>query len=193
MGVTAAVHPTDQILQCLRPGQARRCLGRVGEQTPGGVRFLPAPGCRAIVRRIPGTAAERPGQVGQVGRWLAAIRCIVHRRRPRPCRSAPAGRHPASRAGRPPRLRGRPRAGARRDGGGLPRREQAHGASGGAQGRRRALGRAARRARPVPPRDPVGRQAATHEYRRRLLGHEARREHRPRHGVRRRATTWRRW
>ena len=23
----AAVHPTDQTLQCLRPGQARRCLG----------------------------------------------------------------------------------------------------------------------------------------------------------------------
>ena len=102
------------------------------------------------------------------------------------CRRAATGRHPSSRAGRPPRLRDRPRAGARRDGGGLPRPEQAHGASGSAQGRRRAVGRAARRARPVPPRGPVGRQAATQEYRRRLLGHAARREHRPRHGVHRR-------
>ena len=68
MGVSAAVHPTDPILQAYGLGKLDDVSAESVSQSPGVVHLLPAAGCRAIVRRIPGTAAERPGQVGQVGR-----------------------------------------------------------------------------------------------------------------------------
>ena len=47
------------------------------------------------------------------------------------------------------------------------------------------LDQPARSARPLPPRDPIRRPAASPQHRRRLLGPPARREPRPGHGVRR--------
>ncbi len=64
---------------------------------------------------------------------------------------------------------------------------------GSAQGRRRADGRAARRARPVPPRGPVGRQAATQEYRHRVLGHRGSARASSSPWSTSTGTTWRRW
>ena len=105
---------------------------------------LPEPGCRDVVGQFPGPAPRCPGIAGDVGHQPVAGWWLERRPRPGRCHRAAAGRHLAPGTGRPSRLRDHPRAGARRHGGGLPRPEQAHGASGGAQGRQRAPGRAAR-------------------------------------------------
>ena len=185
MGATAAAHPTDQTLQAYG-------LGKLEDASAESVskHLEDCPSCQSRVAELssddflgrlrnaqgsPEMPAANRSQVGGSNTDRGPAVAIA----PPPADTLPPGLadHPDYEVD--------PRAGARRDGGGLPRPEQAHGASGGAQGRRRAPGRAPRRARPVPPRGPVGRQAATQEYRHRLFGHPARREPRPGDGVRR--------
>ena len=97
----------------LRPGQARRRLGRGGQQAPGAVPGLPAAGRRDVGRQLPRPAPRRPGPAGlaRAGRLLArravdaGRRARLPRRRLRPtrCRRAwpttPTTRSSASWAG----------------------------------------------------------------------------------------------
>ena len=78
MGATAAVHPADPILQAYGLGKLDDVSSASVSKHLEGVRFLPAAGCRAVVRRIPGTAPEGQGHAGQGGLRLVAVR--VHRR-----------------------------------------------------------------------------------------------------------------
>ncbi len=185
MNAQPALHPTDQTLHLLRPGQARRRLGRIGQQTPRVLPRLPKSRRRDVLRQLPGQTPRRPGPAPvHRTRGLLARRHVDDRRRREPGGTAP-GQHLASGTGRPPRLSDPPRARPRRDGRRLPRREHADGPQGSAQGRRQPPDQPTRRPRSLPPRDPLGRQAAPPQHRRRLFGLPAGREPRLDHGVRR--------
>ena len=183
MGIVTS-HPTDETLRLYRRGELDLASSRsVGNHLEG---------CAACRRRFaeisPNQAPDRPGghkeQPAQPAGSVADSATVTDRRRrlralPPVVATVPPGlaEHPDYEVVRE----------LGRGGMGVVYlvQNKLMGRLGGAQGRRRALGRTARRARPVPPRGPVGRQAATQEYRHRLLGHAARREHRPCHGVRR--------
>ena len=75
----AAVHPTDQTLQAYGLGKlddaSAESVSKHLELVPG----LPAPGCRDVVRQLPGAAPWCPGIAGDVGhrrtlatRWIDA-------------------------------------------------------------------------------------------------------------------------
>ncbi len=186
MGATAAVHPTDPILQAYGLGKLDDASADIGEQAPGSLRFLPAAGCRAIVRRIPGTAPDRPrsSRTEPAAGWPPSAASSTEGGS-RPVVSPP----PVDTL--PPELVDHPDYEIVRElgRGGMG---VVYLAQNKLMGRLEVLKVVGRHlverpgvARPLPPRDPVGRQAATHQYRHRLLGHAARREPRAGHGVRR--------
>ena len=128
-GRVTRLHPTDKTLQLLRPGQARRRLGRIGR--------------RSTWRRARIAAAASPRSPPTASSAGSA----TPRARPDSCRlrSSPPlaglsmldggsgvagtapGRHAAPGTGRPPRLRDPPRARPGRHGRRLPGPEHAHG------------------------------------------------------------------
>ena len=94
MDAAPSLHPTDQTLQLVRPGQARRRLGRGGQRAPGGLPRLPAAGRRDVGRQLPRPGPRRPEASGrstsgrsQPGGTLSARGGRTPRRRPRPTRS----------------------------------------------------------------------------------------------------------
>ena len=86
----------------LRPGQARRRLGRIGQQAPGVVPRLPAPGRRDVVRQLPRPAPRRPGpaRFARPGRLLD--------RRPVDARQRPGSPAPPPASTLPPGLADHP-------------------------------------------------------------------------------------
>ena len=142
MGATAAVHPADPILQAYG-------LGRLDDVSSRSV-SKHLDGCDSCQRRVAELSSDefldrlqnaqvKPDRA--VFGWSPSAASSTEGTVA--LRSAAAGRHTASRTGRPPRLRDHPRAGPRRHGRRLPGPEQAHGPPGSAQGRQRPPGRAA--------------------------------------------------
>ena len=193
MAAPAAVHPSEQTLQSYGLGKLDDLLSEAV-----GKHLAECDSCRVRVAEMTSDtflgrlqeAQARPASIPPVGSSLPGMSKLDGDSRtpaPPPASTLPPG------LAEHPRLRGPPRAGPWRHGRRLPGREQADGSAGGAQGRQRRLLEPPRRTRALPPRDPLGGQAAPPEHRHRLLGVRARREPRASPWSTSRATTCPGW
>ena len=185
MDVHPATHPTDQTLSSYG-------LGKLDDASAESVHkhLEECPVCRKRVAAIsPDTflgrlrdAQGRPDSPASLGPSLAGLSMLAAGS---PSPAPPATSTLPTGTGRPPRLRGHPRARPGRHGRRLPGREQAHGSQGSSQGRQLAPLEPQGRAGALPRRDPPRGPAPSPQRGHGLLGPSPRREPGAGHGVRR--------